>query len=473
MKNKKQQKAMPTKQAQVQVQQGVMQDVTQEVAQNPNPTYTLSVTHLDPGLLEVGDNVRYKLNRHRIDRLKEEILDSGGIRMPIEAEKLAEPVDGKTHRVITGNYRTVAAQELNADGAGLTVPTIIRMVDSIVDRLTLQITENMERENMSLMDIAVAVDKLRKAEVPMVQIRKLFPRSTGKGKLTIEPASNAWVKIVHSFLDFPADIKLRIHEGKIGILAAYELRKKPAEQWRAIVEKIEADRLKSLEADEKEEAKFLAEEKKSAEQEQKEKERAEKEEKIKAAHEDAKRLAAEAEAAAKKAREEAAEAYKEKALAQRAPKEERERLEAEFKSKESAAKQAQQVAEQQHKVLLRAQAIKEASERLAKEREEKAKQAIREAAERAKAKRLNAPLSAGEMQKAAREQDSKPIPLVFAEAKEAIRSLTILSVPNSKYPKTIALGALITQCFAGEITDGQLHVAVARLFGEEPMSKKP
>src|SRR5207249_5746573 len=58
-------------------------------------------------------------------------------------------------------FRSV--EKLNKEqGAGLTVPAIVRPLADDTLRLKHQLTENMDRENQSPMDQAVAIDKLLK-----------------------------------------------------------------------------------------------------------------------------------------------------------------------------------------------------------------------------------------------------------------------------------------------------------------------
>jgi hypothetical protein len=164
------------------------------------------------------------------------------------------------------------------------------------------------------MDIAVSIKRLLDEGMDKIAIRTLYARpKTTKEKGTPQPASNAWINIVHSFLDFPTHIQEAIHNGTLGYDAAYKLSTMPEDKWSVILEKAQADLTAMTIREEKDEEKFIAATKKEealaaeakAEEEKLAKVQATVDE-AKAAHDEAVRLATEAQAkvaAAKSAKE--------------------------------------------------------------------------------------------------------------------------------------------------------------------------
>jgi hypothetical protein len=104
-----------------------------------------------------------------------------------------------------------------------------------------------------------------------IDIRTLFSRpSSRKGaKGKPEPASNAWVNMMLSFLELPKPAQDKIHNGVVGVAAAYQLTKVPKEKQSEILARAEEERQKELEREEKEEERFLTTEKKVKEQTEK------------------------------------------------------------------------------------------------------------------------------------------------------------------------------------------------------------
>ena len=231
------------------------------------------VTPIEPGLILADDNARFGLKQTRIDSLAQDIVYQGGIQVPLEVEKLDTPADGKEYRLTKGHYRLAAATQLNAEqDAGLQVPCIIRTPASGLDRLKLQLSENLERENLSPMDVAVAIKRLLDAGVSKMDVRNIFRRAGGRKGLKLQPASNSFINMMLSFLEFPKATQEKIHDGRVPVSAAYELSKSPREKWDKILADAEADRLSEIDREEKDEEKFLEREKKLAEATQKEKE---------------------------------------------------------------------------------------------------------------------------------------------------------------------------------------------------------
>lgn len=420
-----------------------------------------TILNLDPSEILIRANVRYGLKPYRVDSLAEDILLTGRVHTPVTVEELEEPEDGKSYALVFGNYRHAAVNKLNTkDGAGLTLPCRIIPALSPADRVKLQVSENTDRENMSPMDKAIAIQQMMDNGISKMDIRNAFAAPGGRKGIKMQPASNSHINMLLSFLDFPKNIQKSIHDGIIGMGAAYELKKSPSEKWQGILDRIEAARQKEMDREEKEEDAYLSQNKKVEETSQKQEEAAK-------ALEDAKKLAADAEALATAKAAEVAEALKKRISAKG---DEKKQATEHFKATEAELKSAQTVADKAAKEL----AAIEGKAKTAAEKAEAAKARL-EAARKAKgdkAATTKAPVTGKQVRKASQESEGKPVKLNQAEMRDAVKSLTLLSSPN-KNPKTIAVGMLLTQCFDGIITDGQLQQGIARLVGEEKMPTSP
>ena len=232
---------------------------------------TEGLQQLDPSVILADSNSRFGLKPLRVESLKLSILQEGGVMTPVEVEPLEKPVDGHLYRLTAGFYRHAAVTELNEkDSAGLTLPAIVKPLGDETVRLKRQLAENMERENQSPMDKAVAIKRLVDAGVPRIEIRKIFSTPGGRKGLVVQIASNSFINMTLSFLDLPKAIQEKIHDGRVGVAAAYELTKVNPEKRAAVLERAEADRIKAIEAEEKDEQKFLDSEKKAQEAREKE-----------------------------------------------------------------------------------------------------------------------------------------------------------------------------------------------------------
>lgn len=259
------------------------------------------ITHLDPSKVLAEGNSRFGLKKARLDSLKESILELGGVQSPVGVEPLPAPVNGHTHKLVYGFYRHAAVEALNKEnGAGLTLPAIVRKPADSAERLKHQLAENMERENQSPMDQAVAIKQLMDAGVPRLEIRRIFARPGGKKGAEIQPASNAWLNIVLRFLELPKTVQSMIHEGVIGVEAAYELGKVPPDKRAAVIERAKAEREKQLATEAKDEEKYLEAEKKLTTAQEQEKEAVSKVDETKAAIEAAEKLRVEKQTALEK-----------------------------------------------------------------------------------------------------------------------------------------------------------------------------
>jgi len=169
--------------------------------------------YLDPAKVLADDNTRFTLKPSRVQSLKDSILSQGLILEPVEVEELTGD-KAHTHRLTSGFYRHAAALSLNAEEKmGIELPCIVRDHLEGAARTTRQLAENMERENQSPMDRAVAIKKLLDQEVPRVEIRKIFSVTGGRKGNQTSPMSNAMLNIYLNMLELPKTIQGKIHGG--------------------------------------------------------------------------------------------------------------------------------------------------------------------------------------------------------------------------------------------------------------------
>lgn len=224
------------------------------------------VLQLDPSVILAEDNSRFNLKPLRVAQLAESIKESGGVNTPIEVTELEKPSGKVKYRLTAGFYRHAAVTKLNTEEkAGLTLPALVRTVADEKERLRRQLSENMDRENQSPMDKAVAIKRLQNAGYPKLEIRRIFSTPGGRKGLQLNPASNAFINMTLSFLALPKTIQEKIHDGRIGVASAYELTKVAPDKRQVILERAEAERLKEVEREEKDEERFLAGERKVSE----------------------------------------------------------------------------------------------------------------------------------------------------------------------------------------------------------------
>lgn len=230
------------------------------------------IVQLDPTDILADDNSRFSLKAQRTDALAANILTTGGVLSPVEVEAIEGAKKAPHYRLTAGFYRHAAVGLLNTrDKAGLTLPAIVRAPADALERLTHQITENVEREDMSPMDTAVAIKRLIDAGVSKPDVRKTFARPGVNrnvkkgGTAQPQPMSNAMLNIYLAFLALPKAIQGKIHDGSVGVAAAYELGKVPAEKRQAVIDRAEADRAAELAREEKDEERYLASQKKAEE----------------------------------------------------------------------------------------------------------------------------------------------------------------------------------------------------------------
>lgn len=211
--------------------------------------------HLDPAKIQADDNTRWGLKQTGVDAMKASIVENG-IMEPVEVEPLVG-VKGFTHKLTMGFYRHAAALALNAEGAGLLLPAIERQAAEGTDRLKRQIAENVTRESMSPMDKATAIKRLQTDGVPNPDIRRIFASAGGRKGNTVQPMSNAMMNILLNLLLLPKGMQEKVHDGRVGVEAAYILGKVPADKRAAVLERAEADQESRIAQEEKDENRYL------------------------------------------------------------------------------------------------------------------------------------------------------------------------------------------------------------------------
>lgn len=423
------------------------------------------VIQLDPTKILADDNTRFGLLDFRKDALKASIVAEGGVQEPVSVAVLDEPVDGMTHRLLKGFYRHAAVTELNKEGAGLTLPCIVR--DEPADELTrirLQVTENAVRTAMSPMDTAIAIRRLIDEGMPRLEVRTLFARPTGKKGSTLVPASNSWLNIHLSFLDFTKAVQTKIHNGTVGVAAAYELSRVAPEKQAAVLARAEEEREKEVAQEEKAEAKFLKEESKLAEARAKEEQAAAE---LTAAKTEAE-TAAERHVAAKLSYTEVASTpgyLTMKPDEKKALTEAMKAAQAEVKAAEKLEKDALKKLEKLTPVSEAAtSAASTAKEKLAKARAEKTGTGKQGAAKKPAVGPANVKKAA------AKEGAGAPVPLNLADIRSFVKEL---ATPGGM-PKVTEIGKLIKSVVDGGLTPKECYRQLAVVTGEAtaPKAKK-
>jgi ParB/RepB/Spo0J family partition protein len=418
---------------------------------------TETLLQVPPEQLVGDDNARFGLIQARIDAMAESILQEGGIQTPLTVEVTD---DADVYRITDGHYRHAAATKLNTEGAGLLCPVIVRTMEDPIRRLKYQLMTNLERQDMTPMDKAAAISKLLEAGVPRAEIRNIFRTVGGRKGMKNQPLSNSMLNIMVSFLDLPKPIQQKIHEGSIGVAAAYEITKVAPDKRAAVLQRAEEDRAAEEAKAAKEEEKFLEAERKEAERNQKEKEQEELVLKQKAALEAAEeqvRLKAEAATAAHALTRKGAKDDETKSLLTRA-----------FKDAEAAATAAEKEREKIAKELAKAQEKLVTAAAQAKERAKKLELARKQAEKDAKNKKTVGPT---DIRKAAVAAGGEAKPLNAADMRRAVDEWAL----DGGNPKALSIGRAIKACFSGEPgcpTPAQVYKIMLIATGES-ITQKP
>lgn len=416
-----------------------------------------TLLQLDPAKVLADDNTRFNLKRTRLDSLKSNILEVGEILQPVEVEELEEPINGCEYRLTSGFYRRQAAQELNAEqNAGILLPAIVRTLADDTDRIKHQLAENMERENQSPMDKAVAIRKLQTMGIPNPEIRRIFSSAGGRKGTTVQPLSNAMMNIHLRFLELPKAIQEKIHDGRVGVAAAYELGKVPPEKRQSVLDAAEKERLAVITREEKDEARYLDTEKKHAEAQAKVVEVDKTVETIRSG-------ITNTESVLKARRAELAATKKKPYLEHPEGSDERKVVIEELKAGETNVKAAEKLLKDGKNELARMLKEKDKANELATKKAEElaaARKAVKTPVKKV------APIGSDDVKKAAKATGATTgaVALGLAEIRDAVKELNLPSNPA----KVKAIGNAIRYCFDGNSTYKELVGALAAITGEGP-----
>lgn len=413
------------------------------------------VLQLDPSKIMAQDNLRFGILQADVDALKSSIEEAGGVQVPVEVVVLDPAVNGFTHSLTTGFRRHQAVLELNKEkGVGLTLPAIVRPLDNELDRVNHQLIENIARKSMTPMDTAIALKKLMDLGRTRLQIREQFARPAGKNG-QMEPASNAWLNMTLSFLDLPKAIQAKIHDGSVGVKAAYELTKVSPEKQADVLAKAEQAVIDEREREAKEEAKYLKAEADLAAQTKQMEETATKMDEAQA----------EVELATKKFDETVKEAGALYDKLQKAPKDGKKAAAEAHKAKETDVKAAEKALETARKALAKlTDENKKATDKAAEHRARlEAARAQGAKGREGKAGKVKAGVTDKDVKKAAAAAgEGGRVPLNAAEMRKTIADL---SLPGT-YPKVALIGQAIKECFDSVTTAGEMLDKLAVITGE-------
>ncbi len=429
--------------------------VTPNEAQDPRETTMIPVEKI-----LFDKNIRFGLKKGRVESLAEAIINDGGVMQAIEVyplndEEVSEN-EGKEFRAVFGHYRGAAVTLANSQGHSFEMPCVIVERAEPLTVFKRQLSENLDREDLSPIDKAVAMkEAFETHKMSRMEVRNLFPTYRSKKGNKVEPASNSHVNMTLSFLTLSKKIQTLIHEGDIGPADAYWLTKQPEEKREAAVETAIANRQKYLATEEADENKFLEEEKKREEADAKAKEAG-------VALETAEKEVETAISDAKAKADTALKLYQEKMTAKADDK----------KKAEEAHKAAEKEAADAQKALVK----KQADLAKKKEKADKDKADAQERAKKLQDARANAQKAGGSKKSteplkvkasAATEVKNAPnedgIPITHTAIKKVISDLCL----SGPCPKVQAIGKALNECFNGRIKDNELFRRLAVITGEK------
>lgn len=423
-------------------------------------------------LVRPEENIRHSISRPSIEKMKDDIMNSAGGRIETrivveelsDEEKASSP--GKTYIVRKGNIRTLAAQELNDEGKGVLAPITVTKFTSPLQRITRQIAENAVRRDLTPIDEAVAIKMAMDNGATRQDLMRAFSSPSQDGK-RLEPASNSFLNMRLSFLEFPKDIQNRIADGRLNVRGAYLLSTYDKDSWKPMLAKIDADRKaewdKMKAAEEKltknEEAALKA----AQDLEELEKKAALAKDLVKSTGEAEKITATEA--------RNAFDGFMKLAGAKKS-------------DAKSKAEETKKATEAQHAAAQTAYTkAKEEADKVQKKLDEAKKKAAEKAAKQAqleekRKKHFNQSPTHAELQSAAaatgakgKKQDNNgPVPANIATMRFFVESLNKLSSVNQ--PKVKAIAEVLQAALDGKHTDGSFYKAVSIVCNEWKESAK-
>lgn len=214
---------------------------------------TQVVMFMDPAMITVTGNTRLKLKQEGVDTLAEDIRSLGKVLEPVGVEEMA----AGGFELIYGKYRHAAVTKLNADGLDIQLPVIVYANLDPVDRLRMQVSENVKRESLSLVDKALAMKALLDKGLSKVEVRHIFASAGGRKGNAVQDMSNVYLNDHLAILTFSKSLQDKIDDGIIPISSVKKLLKLEPSQREAVVKSIEVSRAAELEKEENEEDKFI------------------------------------------------------------------------------------------------------------------------------------------------------------------------------------------------------------------------
>lgn len=222
--------------------------------------------YFDPAMITVGSNTRLKLKPTKIASLAADIREVGRVLEPVGVEEMAS----SGFELIYGRYRHAAVEMLNKDGYDIQLPAIVYADLQPADRLRMQISENLKREDLSLVDKAIAMKALLDSGMSKVEVRNVFASAGGRKGNAVQPMSNIYLNSHLAILTLSKSLQDKIDDGVLGMGAIMKVLAAEPSVRDAIVKQAEVTRQAELEKEESAEDKFIAAENKRMEKEEKE-----------------------------------------------------------------------------------------------------------------------------------------------------------------------------------------------------------
>lgn len=420
---------------------------------------TETLIHLDPTKILAEDNIRFGNSAIDVAQMQEDILKMGYITTPVVVERISNQ-NGFSHRLVTGFRRHAAALNLNATaGAGLTLPAIERdLGGDAVARLTHQISENLDRKNMTQMDMAKSIKALMDAGKSRTEVRAMFPRPGGKKGAEMQPASNSWINMMLGFLELPVSIQKDIDSGILGTAAGYELTKCSPDRRQEILAKAKERRQADLDRE-------AAEEKRYLEAESKVGELVKEEQKVVSEVDLAKAEVELADLAFETANDRVVQMSE---AARRAKGDKKKAAEEAHKAAEADFKGAEKRQIAAHKQMSKLVTTKQSLSQRVEEMKARLTAARKAAKKGGKGK--GTAVGAEDVKRAAKDagDSTENVKLNAAQMRKTVEDLTLAGT----YEKVQLIGAAIKACFDGEISAGQLLKKLAVITGESSARSK-
>lgn len=160
-------------------------------------------------ICEPDDNSRHSVPKRPLQELIDSILLHG----QLEPVTVRRERNGEL-RAVFGSRRIAAIARINEAKLAQDPLMVTYQVRNLSDEdaYTANLAENLDRDDLSPIDKAHAIDRLAVAFGRSVtEIAKLFHRSIG------------WVSQTRRLLDLPADVQRKVHAGEVPATTAYEM----------------------------------------------------------------------------------------------------------------------------------------------------------------------------------------------------------------------------------------------------------